>query len=85
VLVQHASAVTGLDRIQDEDAVDQLYAEEMTELLREVTGASKVVMLGGGKKRYGEGASHTAFTDPTGPPGTPTRVRAEMRGLGLFK
>ena len=27
---------------------------------------------------------HTAFTDPTCPPGTPTRASVEMRGLALF-
>jgi hypothetical protein len=56
VLVPHASAVPDFDRIQEDPAVDQLYVEEMTELLRLVTGASKVLMLGGGKKRYGESA-----------------------------
>ncbi len=27
---------------------------------------------------------HTAFTDPTCPPGTPTRASVEIRGLALF-
>ena len=27
---------------------------------------------------------HTAFTDPTCPPGTPTRASVEMRALALF-
>jgi hypothetical protein len=27
---------------------------------------------------------HTAFTDPTCPPGTPTRASVEMRGLAFF-
>lgn len=27
---------------------------------------------------------HTAFTDPTCPPGVPTRASVEIRGLALF-
>jgi len=57
VLVQHASAVADFDLIQADAAVDQQYIDEMTELLREVTGASKAFMLGGGKKRFGESAT----------------------------
>lgn len=56
VLVRHESAVIDFDRIQEDPAVDQQYVDEITELVAQVTGASKVVMLGGGKKRYGEGA-----------------------------
>ena len=29
--------------------------------------------------------AHTAFTDPTCPPGTPTRASVEIRGLALFR
>jgi hypothetical protein len=29
--------------------------------------------------------AHTAFTDPTCPPGTPTRASVEMRALALFR
>ena len=57
VLVQHASAVADFDRIQEDAAVDQQYVEEMTDLLRDVTGASRVFLLGHGKKRYGESAT----------------------------
>lgn len=28
--------------------------------------------------------AHTAFTDPTCPPGTPTRASVELRGLAVF-
>jgi hypothetical protein len=54
VLVPHVSAVADFGAIQVDPAVDQQYIDEMTELLTQVTGASKVVFLGGGKKRYGE-------------------------------
>ena len=37
--------------------MDQLYNDEMAALLREVTGATFTMMLGGGKKRYGESAT----------------------------
>jgi hypothetical protein len=57
VLVPHVSAVTDFDAIQEDPAVDQLYIDEMTELLVQVTGASMALMLGGGKKRYGESAT----------------------------
>jgi hypothetical protein len=55
-LVPHASSIVDFDLIQDDPGVDQSYIDEMTELLARVTGASKVFMLGRGKKRYGEGA-----------------------------
>jgi hypothetical protein len=56
VLVAHGSSVSDFDLIQEDPEVDQLYIDEMTQLLAEVTGASRVFMLGGGKKRYGESA-----------------------------
>jgi hypothetical protein len=56
-IVHHESAVAGFDRIQEDPEVDQLYIDEITDLVAQVTGASKVVMLGGGKKRYGESAT----------------------------
>ena len=48
VLVPHASSVANFDEIQEDAAVDQQYIDEMTELLRRVTGASRAFMLGGG-------------------------------------
>jgi hypothetical protein len=56
-IVHHESAVADFDRIQEDPDVDQLYIDEITDLVAQVTGASKVVMLGGGKKRYGESAT----------------------------
>jgi hypothetical protein len=56
VLVSHASSVVDFDLIQEDPAVDQQYIDEMEDLLRETTGAAKVFMLGGGKKRFGESA-----------------------------
>jgi hypothetical protein len=55
-LVPHSSAVTDFDAIEEDPAVDRLYIDEMTRLLEEVTHATRVIMLGGGKKRYGESA-----------------------------
>jgi len=57
VLVDHVSAVADFDLIQVDPVVDQQYIDETTELLRAITGASRVFMLGGGKKRYGESAT----------------------------
>jgi hypothetical protein len=56
VLVSHTSSIPDFDLIQEDPAIDQHYIEEMTELLREVTGAARTFMLGGGKKRFGESA-----------------------------
>lgn len=56
VLVPHRSSVADFDAIEEDPSVDGLYIEEMTRLLDEVTGATRVIMLGGGKKRYGESA-----------------------------
>lgn len=55
-LVPHRSAVEDFGLIEEDEAVDALYVTEMSALLQEVTGAAKVLMLGGGKKRYGESA-----------------------------
>jgi hypothetical protein len=57
VLVRHESAVVDFENIQFDAAVDQLYIDEITEVVADVTGASKVVMLGGAKQRYGESAT----------------------------
>jgi hypothetical protein len=56
VLVRHVSAVADFSRIQQDEAVDAAYVEEMAALLKEVSGATEVIMLGGGKKRFGESA-----------------------------
>ena len=55
-LLHHVSAVPNFDLIEEDDAVDQLYIEEMTALVKKVTGAPIVIMQGGGKKRYGQKA-----------------------------
>ncbi len=57
VLVSHASSIADFDQIQEDAAVDKQYMDEMTELLMRETGAARVLMLGGGKKRYGESAT----------------------------
>ncbi len=57
VLVHHVSSVVDFDLIQEDPDVDQHYIQEMEALLATVTGASRTLMLGGGKKRYGEGAT----------------------------
>ena len=62
-LAAHHSAVPDFDLIQGDPAVDALYIEEMTAFLTEFLGADRVIMLGGGKKRYGEGASGDKFDD----------------------
>jgi hypothetical protein len=57
VLVEHVSAVADFDQIEEDPDVDRFYIDEMSGLLAEVAGADRVVMLGGGKKRYGESAT----------------------------
>ena len=57
VLVQHASKVEDFGLIEEDPATDQLYNDEMAALLRKVTGGAFAMMLGGGKKRYGESAA----------------------------
>lgn len=54
VLVDHVSAVSDFEAIQEDDAIDRLYIDEMNELLASVTGADRALMLTGAKKRYGE-------------------------------
>ena len=56
-LVPHTSAVANFHLIEEDGAVDQLYIGEMTALLQRITGASLVIMQGGGKKRYGPKAT----------------------------
>lgn len=57
ILVTHVSSVQDFDQIEEDAATDQLYSDEMNELLKRVTGASVVIMQGGGKKRYGPAAT----------------------------
>ena len=56
VLVRHASRVEDFGLIEEDPAVDQIYNDEMAALLKDVTGGVFAMMLGGGKKRYGESA-----------------------------
>lgn len=56
-LVRHVSNVADLNLIEEDPATDQLYIDEMTALLKDMTGASVVIMQGGGKKRYGPSAT----------------------------
>ena len=56
VLVPHASDVQDFHAIEEDPAVDQLYLEEMEAFVGRLTGADRVLMLGPGKKRYGESA-----------------------------
>ena len=57
LLVRHVSQVADFTAIEEDPGVDQLYNGEMAALLRELTGATFTMMLGGGKKRYGESAT----------------------------
>ena len=57
LLVRHVSQVADFGAIEEDPAVDRIYTDEMAALLREVTGATFAMMLGGGKKRYGESAT----------------------------
>lgn len=57
VLVPHTSAVPDFHAVEEDPAVDRQYLEEMEAFVAELTGADRVLMLGGGKKRYGESAT----------------------------
>jgi hypothetical protein len=57
VLVPHVSAIADLDTLQVDPEMDQLYIDELTLLLGQVTGASRVLMFPGPKKRHGESAT----------------------------
>ncbi len=57
LLVAHRSEVADFEAIEEDPAVDQAYGEEIAALLERVTGAARVLMLGGGKKRFGERAT----------------------------
>ncbi|HLM18496.1 MAG TPA: CmcJ/NvfI family oxidoreductase [Acidimicrobiia bacterium] len=55
-LVRFPSAVADFHQLQLDPAVDAQYVEETAAMLADFTGAARVIMLGGGKKRYGESA-----------------------------
>lgn len=57
VLVRHKSKVEDFELIEEDPGIDRIYTNEMAALLREVTGGAFAMMLGGGKKRYGESAA----------------------------
>ena len=57
VLVPHVSQVDDFRLIEEDAEVDNLYANEIAALLREVTGGVFATMLGTGKKRFGESAT----------------------------
>jgi hypothetical protein len=55
-LVHFPSAVADFHQLQVDPAVDAQYVQETAAMLTELLGAARVIMLGGGKKRYGESA-----------------------------
>ena len=57
VLVHHESAIADFHLIQEDPQVDQQYIDEIAAFLEEFLGATRVMLLGGGKKRYGESAT----------------------------
>ena len=57
VLVQHASKVEDFGLIEEDAATDQIYNDEMAALLKQATGGVFAMMLGGGKKRFGESST----------------------------
>ncbi|MGE0880289.1 MAG: CmcJ/NvfI family oxidoreductase [Acidimicrobiia bacterium] len=56
VLVEHTSAVSDFERIEEDPETDELYRQEMGELLKQVTGADLAWMIHVGKKRFAERA-----------------------------
>jgi hypothetical protein len=87
-LLRHTSAVADFDEIEERADVDQIYIDETVQLLREVTGAAVVMPLGGGKKRYGEGAVDKLAGLKNAKParyahGDVTDASAQMQAAGL--
>jgi hypothetical protein len=87
-LVPHASAVADFDAIEEDAAVDQTYIGEVGRLVSAVTGADEVIVLGGGKKRYGERAAEKLASLKNAKParyvhGDVTDVSAPMQATGL--
>jgi len=86
VVVPHTSSVVDFDRIQEDPAVDQRYIDEMADLLAQVTGAAQTFMLGGGKKRYGEGAtSKLAALSNAKPARYPHADNTDDSAMGLIE
>lgn len=56
-LVRHVSALDDFHAIEEDADVDARYLGEMEAFVAALTGADRVVMLGPGKKRYGETAT----------------------------
>jgi hypothetical protein len=56
VLVPHTSDVADFHAVEEDPAVDQRYVAEMEAFVGDLVGADRVLMLGPGKKRYGESA-----------------------------
>lgn len=87
-LVAHASAVADFDAIEEDPDVDQLYVDEMVDLVRAATGAAQIVPLGGGKKRYGERATEKLARLTNARParyahGDVTDASAQLQAMGL--
>jgi len=55
-IVHFPSSVVDFHQLQVDPAVDAQYMEETAKMLTDLVGAARVIMLGGGKKRYGESA-----------------------------
>jgi len=55
-IVHFPSSVVDFHQLQVDPAVDAQYMEETAKMLTDLLGAARVIMLGGGKKRYGESA-----------------------------
>ncbi len=68
VLVPHRSAVVDFEAIEEDPDVDQLYNAEIAALVEQLTGGSQVLMLGAGKKRFGERAADKLAALPNAKP-----------------
>lgn len=57
LLASHRSAITDFDGIELDPVRNTRYVEEVNQMLVDVIGASRVLMLGGAKQRFGESAT----------------------------
>ena len=87
-LIHHVSTVPNFDLIEEDAEIDQLYIDEMTALVKKITGAPVVIMQGGGKKRYGQSAKDKLFGLKNAlpalyPHGDTTEVSAPQLAAGM--
>ena len=81
MLVEHKTAVTDFF---DKQQLESVYHPEVEQLIKQVTGAARVVVFDSAKDGRVRFTAHTAFDDPGSPAGAPPRQSIEARALAFF-